>query len=170
MGTALNRQDGFIHEPPTEVVQFIPLGPPRRSSRYLFAELVRRKQLRKSSIQSDGESTSKDHGREGDLHSSSSDMTSSELVSNSSGDEHRLFADDPGTTIKHYNAWWRRFKKYCKENEEEFLPASERTIAEFITEATANSTRPGGLVAQACTAISQVYKFSRSFFHGHFCE
>jgi hypothetical protein len=35
-------------------------------------------------------------------------------------------------TIKHYNAYWKRFKAFCEKNGDTVLPANEWTLVNFI--------------------------------------
>ncbi len=61
------------------------------------------------------------------------------------------------STLTHYNYGWQRFKKYCEELDLPYLPASAKTVVEFLTKITEPSQRPGGLVAQICASISHAH-------------
>jgi integrase len=60
-------------------------------------------------------------------------------------------------TIKHYNAYWKRFKAFCEKNGDTALPANERTLVDFICEITTNLSRPGGTVNEVFAAIRQAH-------------
>jgi hypothetical protein len=61
------------------------------------------------------------------------------------------------TTLKHYEAMWKRFLKYCEERNLHALPASEKTVVDFLAHITIGLNRPYGTVNQACSAIRQAH-------------
>ncbi len=208
MGKAYNRSDGIFYEPSDYEVQQLPLGPASRSDQRLCTELVRRKQLRQSSIQSNSSNFIKSIRRRRNVHFNSTHMARSALVRGSDEDVCRLsdnntesdgyvstrsirqhradgksemgssslqdiwkdstadWSEDAqgilakglkNSTLRHYNYGWQRFKKYCEESNLSYLPASAKTVVEFLTKITKPSQRPSGLVAQICASISHAH-------------
>jgi hypothetical protein len=208
MGTSFDRSDGYFYESPSDEVQLVPLGSKCRSSRRLFTSLVRRKQLRKSPLQSDRANSFENKRRRSILHHYSSPVASATLVQQSVEDERRspdLDSQSPRhvssriirqrrtsqqpevesssiqgiwkestqdwsneaqsilsrglrpTTLKHYNALWKRFLKYCEENNLSSLPAEEKTVVDFLCQITTSLSRPVGTVNQAIAAIRQAH-------------
>lgn len=211
MGATFDRQNGDIHKSPAAKVQLIPLESASRGSKYLFSKLARRKQLRKSAIQSNRQYFKKNRRRQRYSNGSSTNMERSNMVQQANEDE-RGSADNDSefeghfpsralrqcgayeqpemggssiqsiwsnatkdwsqesqellkrgfrdSTLKHYNAWWKRFVKFCNEENLMALPAKENTVAEFLETITRTSARPSGSINQACAAISQAHKAS----------
>jgi hypothetical protein len=61
------------------------------------------------------------------------------------------------STLKHYDAFWSRFLKYCELNNLNSLPATEKTVVDFLADITVGLKRPYGTVNQACAAIRQAH-------------
>ena len=65
------------------------------------------------------------------------------------------------TTIKHYNAWWKRFTAFCQQEGQNFLPAQGNTVADFLEHVTRSTAKPGGSVNQACAAIGIAHRAAK---------
>jgi hypothetical protein len=61
------------------------------------------------------------------------------------------------STLKHYDALWIRFLKYCDEKNLSALPMLEKTVVNFHAQITIGLKRPYGTVNQAYSAIRQAH-------------